>query len=485
MNYSIIRYILSSVVCFEGVFLALPSIIGAIYGEEEGFIYGIVSIICILAGFAGRYRKPKSNTFYSREGFVAVSLSWILLSIIGALPMCLTGEIPFYIDAVFEIVSGFTTTGASIMPSVEILSHASAFWRLFTHWIGGMGVLVFIMAVLPLSGGSNMHLMRAESPGPSVSKLVPRVKHTAMILYGIYCIITIIETAALLIAGLNFFDALTLSFATAGTGGFALLNSSIASYSVAVQNIITVFMLACSVNFNVYYLLLIRKGKEALLNEEVRYFLIIVFASALLIALNIKGSFGSFFEAFHHSVFQVASVISTTGFATCDFNMWPEFSRAILVLLMFVGACAGSTGGGLKISRLIILAKAVKNEARSIVHPRSVNRVRINGKGIQDSAVKTVLVYLAAYVLIVIISFLIVSLDRYDMTTNFTAVAATFNNIGPGLGAVGATGNYGGFSVLSKLVLIFDMLIGRLEIFPMLVLLSPGTWRVRQSSSTK
>lgn len=234
-----------------------------------------------------------------------------------------------------------------------------------------------------------------------------------------------------------------------------------------------------------YYLLLIRKGKEALLNEEVRYFLIIVFASALLIALNIKGSFGSFFEAFHHSIFQVASVISTTGFATCDFNMWPEFSRAILVLLMFVGACAGSTGGGLKISRLIILAKAVKNEARSIVHPRSVNRVRINGKGIQDSAVKTVLVYLAAYVLIVIISFLIVSLDRYDMTTNFTAVAATFNNIGPGLGAVGATGNYGGFSVLSKLVLIFDMLIGRLEIFPMLVLLSPGTWRVRQSSSTK
>ena len=481
MNYSIIRYILSSVVCFEGVFLALPSIIGAIYGEEEGFIYGIVSIICILAGFAGRYRKPKSNTFYSREGFVAVSLSWILLSIIGALPLCLTGEIPFYIDALFEIVSGFTTTGASIMPSVEILSHASAFWRLFTHWIGGMGVLVFIMAVLPLSGGSNMHLMRAESPGPSVSKLVPRVKHTAMILYGIYCIITIMETAALLIAGMKFFDALTLSFATAGTGGFALLNSSIASYSAAVQNIITVFMLACSVNFNVYYLLLIRKGKEALLNEEVRYFLIIVFASALLIALNIMGSFGSFFEAFHHSIFQVASVISTTGFATCDFNMWPEFSRAILVLLMFVGACAGSTGGGIKVSRFIIACKSFIKEIISYLHPRSVKKIKIEGKPLEHETLRATNVYFMTYMVIFAVSVLLVSIENKDLVTNFAAVAATFNNIGPGLSLVGPMANFGHFTDFTKYILMFDMLAGRLEIFPMMLLFCPAVWKRRRA----
>ena len=374
-------------------------------------------------------------------------------------------------------MSGFTTTGASIMPSVEILSHASAFWRLFTHWIGGMGVLVFIMAVLPLSGGSNMHLMRAESPGPSVSKLVPRVKHTAMILYGIYCIITIMETAALLIAGMNFFDALTLSFATAGTGGFALLNSSIASYSAAVQNIITVFMLACSVNFNVYYLLLIRKGKEALLNEEVRYFLIIVFASALLIALNIMGSFGSFFEAFHHSIFQVASVISTTGFATCDFNMWPEFSRAILVLLMFVGACAGSTGGGIKVSRFIIGIKTIFREIQSYIHPKSVKVIKTEGKPVDSETCRSVSIYFITFIMIFTASLLLISIEGKDIVTNFTAVAATINNIGPGLSAVGPTQNFGSYSDFSKYVLMFDMLAGRLELFPLLILFHPSIWK--------
>ena len=482
MNYSIIRYILSSVICFEGVFLALPAIVGAIYGEKEGTIYGIIAVICMLAGFAGRIRKPKSTTFYAREGFVCVSLSWILLSLVGALPFTLTGEIPFYIDALFETVSGFTTTGASILPSVEELSYCTSFWRLFTHWIGGMGVLVFIMAVLPLAGGSNMHLMRAESPGPSVSKFVPRVKRTAMILYGIYMVITIMEILAFKIAGMTLFDSVTLSFATVGTGGFALLNSSAASYSTAVQVIITIFMLLCSVNFTVYYLLLIKKGKEALLNEEVRYFFIIVFVSAIMIAINIRDSFGNFAEAFHHSIFQVASIISTSGFASCDFNLWPEFSKAILVMLMFVGACAGSTGGGFKVSRLIILVKAAKNEITAAIHPKSVNRVRINQKGVPDGTVRAVLVYLAVYVLIGGISFLIVSLDKYDMTTNFTAVMTTFNNVGPGLGAVGPTGNFGGFSVLSKIVMIFDMLIGRLEIYPMLVLFVPGTWRGRQSA---
>lgn len=485
MNYSIIRYILSSVSCFEGAFMIMPAVVGAIYGEKEGVIYGIIAVICILAGLAGRIKKPKSSTFYSREGFVSVSLSWMMISLIGALPFFITGEIPFYIDALFETISGFTTTGASILSSVEELSHSTAFWRLFTHWIGGMGVLVFIMAILPLSGSSNMHLMRAESPGPAVSKFVPRVKHTAMILYGIYVMITVIEIIALKIARLSFFDSVTLSFATVGTGGFGLLNTSAASYSTAVQIIMTVFMLLCSVNFNLYYLILIKKGKEVLLNDELRYFLIIVFVSAIMITINVRNSFDSIFEAFHNSLFQVASVISTTGFATCDFNMWPQFSKTILVILMLVGACAGSTGGGFKISRLIILVRAAKNEVTTIVHPRSVRRVRMNQRNVSDGMVRTVLVYLAIYVLIAGLSFLLVSLDKFDMTTNITAVIATFNNIGPGLEAVGPAGSYGDFSVLSKIVLMLDMLIGRLEIFPMLVLLAPGTWRVRQSSSTK
>ena len=477
MNYSMIRYILGSVLSFEGIFLFLPALVAALYGEEEGFVYLAVAVVTLLVGICGRIRKPKSNVFYSREGFAAVSLSWILISLVGAVPFRLTGEFPTYIDALFETVSGFTTTGASILSSVEELSHATAFWRCFTHWIGGMGVLVFIMAVLPLSGGSTMHLMRAESPGPSVGKLVPKIRRTAMILYGIYVAITLVEVVSLLIAGMSLFDALSLSFATAGTGGFALLNSSIASYHVSVQIIITVFMLVCSINFNVYYLFLIRKPKEALLNEEMRFFLIIVFGSAILITLNIMDGFSGIFEAFHTAIFQVASVISTTGFATADFNLWPEFSRTILVLLMFVGACAGSTGGGFKVSRLIIILRSVKNEIMSVTHPRSVQKVHMDGRRISDTTVKTVLCYLAAYVLLVLGSILLISLDGFDMTTNVTAVMATFNNIGPGLGVVGPTGNFGGFSVFSKIVLMFDMLIGRLELFPMLVLFAPGMWK--------
>lgn len=477
MNYSMIRYILGSVLSFEGIFLLLPALVAAFYGEQEGFVYLAVAVVTLLVGVCGRIRKPKSNVFYSREGFAAVSLCWILISLVGAVPFRLTGEFPTYIDALFETISGFTTTGASILSSVEELSHATAFWRCFTHWIGGMGVLVFIMAVLPLSGGSTMHLMRAESPGPSVGKLVPKIKRTAMILYGIYVAITLVEIAALLIAGMSLFDALSLSFATAGTGGFALLNSSIASYQVSVQIIITVFMLVCSINFNVYYLFLKRKPKEALLNEEMRFFLIIVFGSAIMITINIMDGFSGIFEAFHTAIFQVASVISTTGFATADFNLWPEFSKMILVLLMFVGACAGSTGGGFKVSRLIIILRSIKNEIMSVTHPRSVQKVHMDGRRISDTTVKTVLCYLAAYVLLVLGSVLLISLDGFDMTTNVTAVMATFNNIGPGLGVVGPTGNFGDFSIFSKIILMFDMLIGRLELFPMLVLFAPGMWK--------
>ena len=478
MNYSMIRYILAWVLTFIGGFLLLPAIVSGIYKEGEGLAFVIVAAVCLVVGILGRIKKPKSTVFYSKEGFVSVSLSWILLSLIGALPFWLTKEIPSYADAVFETISGFTTTGSSILTDVEALSHTTLFWRSFTHWVGGMGVLVFIMAILPLSGSSNMHLMRAESPGPVVGKMVPKVKRTAMILYGIYLGITVAEIIALLIAGMNLFEALTLTFGTVGTGGFGILNSSIGSYSVAVQIIITVFMLICSINFSVYFLLLVKNPKEAFLNQELRYFLVIVLGATLLITLNIQNNFAGFWKAFQCAIFQVASIVSTTGYGTTDFNLWPAFSQTIMVLLMLMGACAGSTGGGFKVSRLIILLKSVKNEIKAIIHPRSVQKIYSNGRSVTNEVVKRVLVYLAAYVLIMMISILIVSLDGKDMTTNVTAVIATFNNIGPGLNEVGSTGNFSGFSLLSKIVLMADMLIGRLEIFPMLVLFAPGTWKI-------
>jgi len=479
MNYSMIFYILSSVLAFEGLFLLLPCVVALIYGETEGWVFLAVAVSSIVVGTLGRMRKTENKVFYSKEGFVTVSLSWILISLVGALPFYLNGEIPSYVDAVFETVSGFTTTGASIMSDIEILAKCSSFWRLFTHWIGGMGVLVLILAVLPISGSYNMHLMRAESPGPSVGKLVPKVKNTAKMLYLIYIVITLIEIMLLLISGMPVFESITLSFATAGTGGFGILNSSIGSYAVSSQVIITIFMLLFSVNFNVYYLVYARKYKDAWANEEMRTFFVIVFAVTLIITANIFicGYYDSIFTAFQQAAFQVASIISTTGFATTDFNLWPELSKTLLLFVMFVGACAGSTGGGIKVSRFVILVKAVKNEILNVIHPRSVRKVSFEGKSLSDDMVRSVLVYLAAYVLIVIVSFILISIDNFDMTTNFSAVMATFNNIGPGFNVVGATGNYGSYSIFSKLVLIFDMLVGRLEIFPMLVLFSPRVYR--------
>lgn len=485
MNYSMIRYILASVLTFEGIFLLLPAIVGGVYGEEQGWTYLILAISCIGLGLLGRLKKPRSKVFYSKEGFASVALSWILLSLVGAIPFVITGEIPSYVDALFETISGFTTTGSSILSDVEALSKATLFWRSFTHWVGGMGVLVFILAILPLSGGSNMHLMRAESPGPSVGKLVPKVKQTAMILYGIYVVITLIEIVALLIAGLDLFSSMTLTFGTVGTGGFGILNSSIGSYSAAVQIIITIFMIICSINFNIFYLLLIGKAKDAILNEEMRYYLIIVFSSALLIMINIRESFTTLSEAFRHSLFQVASVTSTTGYATVDFDLWPTFSKTIILLLMFMGACAGSTGGGFKVSRLIIIAKAVKNEIISIAHPRSVQKVTCDGRKVPEETVKKVLCYTGVYIFIAIASFLIISIDGKDVTTNLSAVVATLNNIGPGLAAVGPTCNFGDFSVLSKLVFMFNMLVGRLEIFPVLVLFAPGIWKLSKNKTEK
>lgn len=478
MNYSMIRYILSSVLSFEGLFLLLPALVGAIYGERAGFSYLVVAVASLLIGLLGRIKKPKSRVFYSREGFSAVSLSWIVLSLVGAIPLCLTGEFPSYVDALFETISGFTTTGASVLSSVEELTHATAFWRCFTHWIGGMGVLVFIMAILPLSGSSSLHLMRAESPGPSVGKLVPKIRSTAMILYGMYLLITLFAMVALKIAGMSVFESVTLAFSTAGTGGFGLVNTSVASYSLAVQIIITVFMLLCSVNFNVYYLFLIRRPKDAFLNEEVRHFFLIVLASALLITVGIHGQYENIFYAFHEALFQVASVMSTTGFATTDFNLWPEFPKMVLMAVMFIGACAGSTGGGFKVSRLMIVCRAVKNEIQSVTHPRSVQKVHMDGRRVADNVVRSALCYTAVYFLILLISIVLLSINGFDMITNVTAVIAAFNNVGPGLNMVGPAGNFGAFSIFSKIVLMFDMLIGRLELFPMLVLFAPGMWRL-------
>ena len=477
MNYSIIRYILCRVLEFQALFLILPALVAVIYRESAGWSYLAVIAGCFILGWFGKRKKPASNVFFAREGFVTVSLSWIILSITGALPFWLSGEIPSYTDALFETISGLTTTGSSILSDVEALSYCNLFWRSFTHWIGGMGVLVLILAILPLAGGYNMHLMRAESPGPSVGKLVPRVKHTARILYGIYIVMTVILVILLLIAGMTPFEALTHAFGTAGTGGFGIVNSSLADYSVFAQAIITIFMILFGINFNVYYLFLIRKPKDAFLHEEMRYYLLIIITAIALITWNVRDMFQTLFEAFHHAAFQVGTIITTTGFATTDFNLWPSFSKTILVMLMFVGACAGSTGGGIKVSRIVILFKMVKNEISHLIHPKRVTQVRFENRVIPKEVWRSAQMFLVSYVAIFAISVLAISLCEFDFTTNFTAVAATLNNIGPGLNEVGPTGNFGIFSVPAKFVLMFDMLAGRLEIFPMLVLLAPSTWK--------
>lgn len=477
MNYSIIRYILCRVLEMTGLVMLLPFFTGMLYGEKEAYAYLAVAAVSFLIGFAGKHFKPASNVFYAKEGFVTVSLSWILLSLAGAVPFVLTGEIPSYVDAVFETVSGFTTTGATILSDVEVLSKATQFWRLFTHWIGGMGVLVLIMAILPLSGASNMHLMRAESPGPSVGKLVPKIKNTAQILYKIYILITVAAVLCLVLAGLPFYDAVTLAFSTAGTGGYAVLNSSVATYSRAVQIVILVFMLLCGINFNVYYLLLVKKPKEILKCEEVRAYLFIIFGAALLIAVNVRDYFTGFLEAFFQGLFQVTALITTTGFATTDYNLWPSFSKMVLFMVMLVGACAGSTGGGFKVSRLLVLLKSIKYEISGVIHPRSVKKMHMDGHVLSDSVIHSIKVYLAVYVVIYFVSVLLISVDNFSFETNMSAVLAAFNNVGPGFDVVGPTGNFGVFSMFSKCVLMFDMLAGRLELLPILVLFSVKTWK--------
>lgn len=476
MNYKIIRYIVGWVLNFEAIFMAPAFLTALIYREREASSLMIAMGLCLIAGSLLTRKKLENKTMYAREGFVAVALCWIALSVFGALPFVISGAIPSYIDALFEVVSGFTTTGSSILTDVEALPKCLIFWRSFTHWIGGMGVLVFVMAILPLAGGNNMYLMKAESPGPSVGKLVPKVKHTATILYSMYFALSLAQLVFLLVGGMSLLDSLTTMFGTAGTGGFGIKNDSMAGYSMYLQAVVTVFMILFGVNFNVYYLLLKRKWKAALQSLEVRAYFGIILASIVLITINISGMFSSVFEAFHHAAFQVGTIITTTGFMTTDFDLWPSFSKTILVLLMFIGACAGSTGGGIKVSRVLILLKSILKELDVIVHPHNVKKLKMDGRVVEHSVLRSVNVFMASYIMIFAVSLLLISIDNFDFTTNFTAVAAAMNNIGPGLSMVGPTKNFSMFSDFSKIVLTFDMLVGRLELFPMLILFSKNTW---------
>lgn len=479
MNYSIICYIIGWILNFEALFMTLPCLTALIYQEHSGWSFFLTAMFCLLLGIPLVQKKPKNKIFYTKEGFVTVALSWIILSIMGSLPFLLGGAISNPIDALFETVSGFTTTGASILTEVESLPRCMLMWRSFTHWIGGMGVLVFLLCLLPLTGGGGYHmnLMKAESPGPSVTKLVPQVQSTAKILYSIYLFLTVLEIIFLLLGGIPIFDALTTAFGTAGTGGFGIKNDSITSYSPYIQYVVTVFMILFGVNFSAYFLIFIRKFGQLFHLEEVRWYFIIILASTGIIAFNIRDLYPTLEETVRHSAFQVASIITTTGFGTTDFDLWPELSRTILVILMFIGACAGSTGGGMKISRFIILLKTVKKELHTYLHPRSVRKIQMDGKVIEHGVVRSTNVYLITYVMIFVFSILLVSLNNHDLITNFTAVAATLNNIGPGLNLVGPTQNFSIFSGGAKLILIFDMLAGRLELFPLLLLFVRETWR--------
>ena len=477
MNTSMVRYLLCRVLQLQTAFLALPALVGLIYGEGEGWSFAAVALICLAAGTLGAKKTPEDSSFYAKEGYMVVALSWILLSITGAVPMALCGDIPNYVDALFETVSGFTTTGGSVVADVEGLSLWSLFWRSFTHWVGGMGVLVFMLAILPATGGQGMYLMQAESPGPTVGKLVPRLRNTAKLLYGMYIGLTVVELVILLVQRMPVFDAVTTTLGTAGTGGFAIKADSMGGYSMGIQATVTIFMILFGINFNVYFLFCSKKFVEGLKCEEMRAYLGVILTAIVLIALNIRGSFGTLFEAFHHAAFQVASIITTTGYATVDFNLWPEFSKVILVLIMFIGACAGSTGGGIKVSRVVIMAKTIRKELDCIIHPRTVKKIRFENQPVEHETLRSINVFFISYMLIFAASFLIVSLDNFDFTSNFTAIAATLNNIGPGLSVVGPAGNFGGYSALSKLVMIFDMLLGRLEIFPMLILMVPSNWK--------
>ena len=479
MNKRSIIYILGWVLIVEAVAMQIGTITSLIYGEKEAWYFVLIGVVSAILGvLAIKVKKPKNMVLYQKAGFASTALSWILLSLVGCMPFWLSGEIPSFIDAFYETVSGITTTGATILNDVEALSKGMLMWRSFLHWLGGMGVIVFLLAIIPKLGGQqNIFLMKAESPGPIIGKAVPRMRNYATMLYGIYIILTALEFILLLFGGLNVFEAINTSFSTAGTGGFGIYNSNAAAFdSYYVQTVIAVFMLLFGINFSVYLCLIARKFKQSLKFEELWIYLGIVAVSTAIIAFNISSIYKPY-DAFHQSFFYVTSIISTTGFGLTDVNKWPELSKTVIIILTFIGASAGSTGGGFKISRIILLFKEVRKEFSLLVHPRNVKLVKMDGKTVNHDIMRTTSMYLVLYIGVFAISFLFVSIDNMDFTTSFTAVAANLNNTGPGLGAVGPVGNYADFSILSKIVFIFDMLAGRLEIYPLLLLFAPSAWK--------
>ena len=477
MNIKMLVYILGKVLLIEGALMLLPVVCGVIYGEQQFFVYGILSAAYMLAGFLISLKKPKNMTVFIKDGCVATALSWLVLSICGCIPFVMTKEIPSFTDAMFETASGFTTTGASILTNVEGLSHTSLLWRSLTHWIGGMGVLVFLLAVVPMTGGSNMNLMRAESPGPTVGKIVPKVRSTAKMLYYIYLAITVIEIIILFACGMPLFDSVCTGFGTAGTGGFGIKNDSFASYAPHIQWIVTFFMLVFGVNFNFYYFIVNKQASKAFKISEVKVYLAIAAVATAIICFSIYGMYGGFEEALRHSLFQVATCMTTTGFATTDFDLWPALAKFVLVTLMFIGACASSTGGGIKVSRFQIMFKTIRREIETYIHPKTVKKIHLDGKTIDADVEHSVALYFFIYLIVFVGSMLVVAFEGHDLVTVFTSVTATLNNIGPGLALVGPTCNYSFFSDLSKWVLIFDMLAGRLELIPILVFLNPFTYK--------
>ena len=481
MNFKMTGRLMAQILTIESLFM-LPALFISLYHGETGAVRGFLytlALMIVLEGLLFLLCRKASGGFYAKEGLVCVGLSWIILSLLGCLPFYISREIPSFIDAFFEIVSGFTTTGASILSDVEALSKGLLYWRSFSHWLGGMGVLVFLLAIGSGSKekGFTMHLLRAESPGPDVGKLVPRMRKTAGILYVLYIGLTVLNIVFLLVGKMPLFEAVCTALGTAGTGGFGVKNDSLASYSPYIQNVTTVFMALFGINFSCYYLLILGQWKGVFKDEELRMYILIILGAIALIVLDLRGYYATLSETIRHAAFQVSSIITTTGFATTDFDLWPSFSKAILIGLMIVGACAGSTGGGLKCSRLLLLLKSLRRNVRQVLQPRKVMVVRTNGRTIDETVLDNANAYLAAYAVIVVLSFILISLDDFSIGTNFTAVLACFNNIGPGMEAVGPTCNFAGYSTFSKLVLIFDMLAGRLEIFPILVLFTRSTWK--------
>ncbi|MEE1313735.1 MAG: TrkH family potassium uptake protein [Lachnospiraceae bacterium] len=478
MNYKMIIYILGKMLGIEALVLLIPMGVSLIYGESCWNVFLFTSIILGICYLLMGRKKPKKVHIYGKEGFVIVGFAWILWSLFGALPFTMSGSIPFYVDAVFETISGFTTTGSTILTEIESLPKGILFWRNLTHWIGGMGVLVFVMMLTNLSDKNAMHLMRAEVPGPDKDKMIPKARENAMLLYKMYFVLTALEVVFLMFGGMNLYDSILHAFSTAGTGGFSNRNTSVAFYDSAyIDGVITVFMILFGINFNMYFLILMKDIKNVFKNEELRAYLAIIAGAIVMITINIAHMYGSVIKAFRYASFQVASIISTTGFMTADYDLWPEFSKVILLTVMVIGACGGSTGGGVKVSRVLIIIKSITREVKQLLHPKSVCVTRINGKKVGADAMRGVMIYFFAYVLAIIISVILISINNYDFATSFTSVLTAINNVGPGISLVGPTCNFSFFSPLSKIVLCFDMLIGRLEIFPFLMLLSPSLWR--------